>query len=530
SAPPAAPGLQAVALKEIQITSWRSLAREVIALLRCGGHPNVVHLHRVRRIAPDLQSPLDRAQLTMEYAAYGNLATLASCWAAHSEPMATGLTAEDEAGEEERDADDIASSTRAQAAQPAGLPERMCAHYLRQLVHAVMLVHSKHIAHCDIKGANLLLMSDGQLRLSDFGSCYIGDGMTWQELEAVHEFLPASEAARVHKATREAEASHSDHKLDASDVDVNEDIAFMLRADVTPRERGTLRWTAPEILLSSAQAPCDASLLGILQAADVWSIGCTLLELLTGTPPWWWAANNSGDVRVHLACTDVRASLPDWLSPAAGDFIRACLHPDAFHRPTAIQLLRHPFVRGYDDVLSALPMPSSLLLAAPATLRGSDSESKEEVQLCPPPDADAEACARHANRLLPLAALACRCAARKQVSSSGGARAHGTGATPIRPRSMTTTCHAESVSAAHLLTPCEQLVDAYTRVHGGDGKSADREAVVGKCEVATPLTPAGYVRIVTAMRRLASRCHSSQPHGHEYEELVFSSLSSSTRD
>ena len=45
---------------------------------------------------------------------------------------------------------------------------------------------------------------------------------------------------------------------------------------------GTPNWMAPEIIQMS----------GFTTAADIWSVGCTVLELTTGAPPrrpgWWW--------------------------------------------------------------------------------------------------------------------------------------------------------------------------------------------------------------------------------------------------
>lgn len=39
---------------------------------------------------------------------------------------------------------------------------------------------------------------------------------------------------------------------------------------------GTPNWIAPEILRGE----------GYTRFADIWSVGCTVIEMLTGRPPW----------------------------------------------------------------------------------------------------------------------------------------------------------------------------------------------------------------------------------------------------
>ncbi len=142
------------------------------------------------------------------------------------------------------------------------------------------------------------------------------------------------------------------------------------------REQGTLQWMAPEVVMaglklggtaaaassSSSSATAGASpssapraparlvvdSIEWWQRADVWSVGCTVLELLTARPPWFGIANDSAEVQLHIASTDLRDKLPAWLSPRARDFVTRCIHPDPSVRPAAADLLSHPFVNGHD--------------------------------------------------------------------------------------------------------------------------------------------------------------------------------------
>ena len=44
---------------------------------------------------------------------------------------------------------------------------------------------------------------------------------------------------------------------------------------------GTPYWMAPEVIENSGQISSNRS------ACDIWSLGCTVIELLTGKPPYF---------------------------------------------------------------------------------------------------------------------------------------------------------------------------------------------------------------------------------------------------
>uniref|UniRef100_A0A2P2KAV5 Mitogen-activated protein kinase kinase kinase n=2 Tax=Rhizophora mucronata TaxID=61149 RepID=A0A2P2KAV5_RHIMU len=77
-------------------------------------------------------------------------------------------------------------------------------------------------------------------------------------------------------------------------------------------------------------------------AADIWSLGCTVLEMLTGQPPYSHLEGMQALFRIGRGDPP---PVPDSLSTDARDFIFRCLQVNPCYRPTAAQLLDHPFVR-----------------------------------------------------------------------------------------------------------------------------------------------------------------------------------------
>uniref|UniRef100_A0ACD5VQ11 Uncharacterized protein n=1 Tax=Avena sativa TaxID=4498 RepID=A0ACD5VQ11_AVESA len=96
---------------------------------------------------------------------------------------------------------------------------------------------------------------------------------------------------------------------------------------------GTPAFMAPEVARGEEQD----------LASDVWALGCTVIEMATGRAPW----SDMDDVfaAIHrIGYTDAVAELPSCLSPEANDFLGKCLTRNPSHRPTAAQLLEHPFL------------------------------------------------------------------------------------------------------------------------------------------------------------------------------------------
>ncbi|PKU82076.1 Mitogen-activated protein kinase kinase kinase 1 [Dendrobium catenatum] len=77
-------------------------------------------------------------------------------------------------------------------------------------------------------------------------------------------------------------------------------------------------------------------------AADIWSLGCTVLEMLTRQIPYPQVEWQHAFYKIGRGD---QPPIPGHLSKEAQDFIRQCVQVDPNSRPTAAQLLEHPFVR-----------------------------------------------------------------------------------------------------------------------------------------------------------------------------------------
>lgn len=151
--------------------------------------------------------------------------------------------------------------------------------YTRQILLGLKYLHDQNVVHRDIKCANILVDTNGTVKLADFG---------------------------LAKATK------------LNDVQSC---------------KGTAFWMAPEVIKGS----------GYGLAADIWSLGCTVLEMLTSQLPYYPLECMQAVYRIGKS---IPPDVPDSLSKNARDFILQCLQVNPSSRPTAAQLLDHSFVKG----------------------------------------------------------------------------------------------------------------------------------------------------------------------------------------
>ncbi|KAK4793085.1 hypothetical protein SAY86_023520 [Trapa natans] len=83
----------------------------------------------------------------------------------------------------------------------------------------------------------------------------------------------------------------------------------------------------------------------IVLAVDIWSLGCTVIEMLTGRPPW---SEYEGAAAMFKILKDT-PPVPKSLSPEGKDFLRCCFQRNPAERPSSALLLEHPFIRNFSS-------------------------------------------------------------------------------------------------------------------------------------------------------------------------------------
>ncbi|KAI8084871.1 uncharacterized protein BX664DRAFT_337988 [Halteromyces radiatus] len=165
-----------------------------------------------------------------------------------------------------------------------GFDVTLVKYFTRQILVGLEYLHDRHILHRDIKGGNILVDEDGCCKISDFGLSKIS-------------------------SQEEAYNPNSNNSM-----------------------RGSVYWMAPEIVIGQKYGA----------KVDIWSLGCTVIEMLTGTHPW---DLNMLAVVYHLGKLQA-PPIPESIPDDARDFIQCCLAIQPEDRPTASELLtNHPFVR-----------------------------------------------------------------------------------------------------------------------------------------------------------------------------------------
>lgn len=211
-------------------------------------------------------------------------------------------------------------------------PEHLIASYTEQILQGLRYLHGEGIIHRDIKGDNILITKDGKVKLADFGTAKLED---------------------AEKKTQTVV--------------------------------GTPYWMAPEVIEMSACGP----------TSDIWSLGCTVLELLTGAPPYFELGPMSALFNI---VEDRHPPLPDNLNEVLRSFLKVCFKKDPRQRPTAAELVEHRWLKQFaresngdiEAVSGTLRLHNSAVKKSVVDLFGAPHHTSDQPKLSPRSSGDGD--------------------------------------------------------------------------------------------------------------------------------------------
>ncbi|CUG86512.1 protein kinase, putative, partial [Bodo saltans] len=168
-----------------------------------------------------------------------------------------------------------------------GLRDTIVCRYVREALQGLAFLHSRGIVHRDLKPGNMLLSSEGTVKLTDFG--------TSGTLEHAAETVQTGTVV------------------------------------------GTVPYLAPECVRGTYSA-----------ASDIWAVGCTALHMITGKAPWTGEARDNIGLIFKLGSLNDQSVITNLVAGVENaylrEFIMSAMTLERHQRPTATALLAHPFL------------------------------------------------------------------------------------------------------------------------------------------------------------------------------------------
>ncbi|KAK4196694.1 PaTLK2 MAPKK kinase encoded by the PaTLK2 protein [Triangularia verruculosa] len=168
------------------------------------------------------------------------------------------------------------------------LPEPLVRSFVKQILNGLSYLHNMDIIHRDIKGANILVDNKGTIKISDFGIS--------KKLEATNILNGAN---------------NNKHR---------------------PSLQGSVFWMAPEVVKQTSYT----------RKADIWSLGCLVVEMFTGTHPFPDCTQLQAIFKI--GGSKATPTIPEHASAEAKQFLAQTFEIDHNNRPSADDLMLSPFL------------------------------------------------------------------------------------------------------------------------------------------------------------------------------------------
>lgn len=171
------------------------------------------------------------------------------------------------------------------------LQEPLIRNFVRQILAGLSYLHGRDIIHRDIKGANVLVDNKGNIKISDFGIS--------KRVEASALLQPQKNGGHMHR----------------------------------PSLQGSVFWMAPEVVKQTSYT----------RKADIWSLGCLIVEMFTGTHPF----PNCSQLQAifQIGNSSAKPTTPESASEEGREFLSKTFEIDHEKRPSANELLISPFLK-----------------------------------------------------------------------------------------------------------------------------------------------------------------------------------------
>ena len=173
-------------------------------------------------------------------------------------------------------------------------------------------MHKHKIAHRGIRARNILVSSEGQVKLTGMG--------VWMQLPAA-----------ISLKTANNENSY---------------------------------WMSPELIKKNEHTI----------KSDIWALGITTIEMAEGEPPYYNINPISALSIIQDKPASSLTERTKW-SPEFNSFVEMCLQKDPRHRPSTVELLAHPFIlgnKGRDQLVRLVKIKQAKELEEPVKLLPED--------------------------------------------------------------------------------------------------------------------------------------------------------------